>query len=114
MRQLFVDHQTRSGPFENRSFLLSACLPLPGQPLDVFLRTATVHAIAIGSSNQNRETYINSPAYKGEADVFLLNPNVLQPSNSDELDQQALQLKKSVNKGQILVSKKIGTGRLNL
>lgn len=95
-------------------FLSSTCLPLPGQPIDAFLKTATVHAIAIGSSNQSKETYINSPAYKGEADVFLLDPNVLQPSNSDELDQQALQLKKSVNKGQILVSKKIGNGHLNL
>ncbi|HFR3714881.1 TPA: hypothetical protein ACHWB5_001656 [Streptococcus suis] len=50
--------------------------PLQNTPLTVtdvrnFITSIKVHAVLIGSSNVSFETYYNSPANKGEADLFL-------------------------------------------
>ncbi|HFI0633993.1 TPA: hypothetical protein ACGO0I_000676 [Streptococcus suis] len=45
--------------------------PLRDKDVEKFISSIKVHAVLIGSSNVSFETYYNSPANKGEADLFL-------------------------------------------
>lgn len=45
--------------------------PLTASKVKKFVDSIKVHAVLIGSSNVSFETYYNSPANKGEADLFL-------------------------------------------
>lgn len=45
--------------------------PLTDKDVEKFITSIKVHAVLIGSSNVSFETYYNSPANKGEADLFL-------------------------------------------
>ncbi|MGQ7374092.1 hypothetical protein ACTGW9_08185 [Streptococcus suis] len=45
--------------------------PLTASKVKKFVASIKVHAVLIGSSNVSFETYYNSPANKGEADLFL-------------------------------------------
>lgn len=77
--------------------------------IDCFIKEAKVKAILLGSSNQSKKTYIDSPADKGEADVFLVDSTVFSVNglNDKHVDEVATSLISNSEIESIVVTKEV-------
>ena len=77
--------------------------------IDGFIKEAKVKAILLGSSNQSKSTYIDSPAAKGEADVFMIDSTVFSTNGvkDKDNDEAATSLISNSKNESIVVTKEI-------
>ena len=71
--------------------------------VQLLLKGCKVKAVLIGSSNQSYNTYFKDPADKGEADVFMINADILKEK---EIDREPISDDKASERGR---KKRIGS-----